>query len=144
MMAVNTECVAVMEDLEVYFFFSSGRRHTRCALVTGVQTCALPISAFIMMGIAGIVLAPIFIAVVRDLPRPAKTAETQAVPLGAVFPMLAKKPSFWLMAFAAGCSSLTGYGLALWTPAVLMRSFGFDLITTGQFMGSLLLVGGTE
>src|SRR3546814_8849449 len=30
----------------VTFFFSSRRRHTRCALVTGVQTCALPISAF--------------------------------------------------------------------------------------------------
>src|SRR3546814_10964991 len=30
--------------LEVFcFFFSSRRRHTRCALVTGVQTCALPI-----------------------------------------------------------------------------------------------------
>src|SRR3546814_4291486 len=29
----------------VYFFFSSRRRHTRCALVTGVQTCALPICA---------------------------------------------------------------------------------------------------
>src|SRR3546814_8464029 len=28
------------------FFFSSRRRHTRCALVTGVQTCALPISAW--------------------------------------------------------------------------------------------------
>src|SRR3546814_9992051 len=27
------------------FFFSSRRRHTRCALVTGVQTCALPISS---------------------------------------------------------------------------------------------------
>src|SRR3546814_6884296 len=27
------------------FFFSSRRRHTSCALVTGVQTCALPISA---------------------------------------------------------------------------------------------------
>src|SRR3546814_5202899 len=27
------------------FFFSSIRRHTRCALVTGVQTCALPISS---------------------------------------------------------------------------------------------------
>src|SRR3546814_6570550 len=26
------------------FFFSSRRRHTSCALVTGVQTCALPIS----------------------------------------------------------------------------------------------------
>src|SRR3546814_5555038 len=27
----------------MFFFFSSRRRHTRCALVTGVQTCALPI-----------------------------------------------------------------------------------------------------
>src|SRR3546814_6215500 len=27
-----------------FFFFSSRRRHTSCALVTGVQTCALPIS----------------------------------------------------------------------------------------------------
>src|SRR3546814_2689799 len=31
-------CVSV-----IVFFFSSRRRHTRCALVTGVQTCALPI-----------------------------------------------------------------------------------------------------
>src|SRR3546814_16769652 len=30
----------------VCFFVSSRRRHTRCALVTGVQTCALPISDF--------------------------------------------------------------------------------------------------
>src|SRR3546814_10844297 len=29
------------------FFFSSRRRHTRCALVTGVQTCALPICALL-------------------------------------------------------------------------------------------------
>src|SRR3546814_8599736 len=29
--------------LVLVFFFSSRRRHTRCALVTGVQTCALPI-----------------------------------------------------------------------------------------------------
>src|SRR3546814_11494239 len=27
----------------MFFFFSIRRRHTRCALVTGVQTCALPI-----------------------------------------------------------------------------------------------------
>src|SRR3546814_2843129 len=31
------------------FFFSSRRRHTRCALVTGVQTCALPISSMPIM-----------------------------------------------------------------------------------------------
>src|SRR3546814_13442786 len=29
----------------LFFFFSSRRRHTSCALVTGVQTCALPILA---------------------------------------------------------------------------------------------------
>src|SRR3546814_10025153 len=32
-----------MVCIVVVFFFSSRRRHTRCALVTGVQTCALPI-----------------------------------------------------------------------------------------------------
>src|SRR3546814_4172860 len=35
---------AVCFALSIFFFFSSRRRHTRCALVTGVQTCALPIS----------------------------------------------------------------------------------------------------
>src|SRR3546814_3968383 len=32
-----------VEICSFIFFFSSRRRHTRCALVTGVQTCALPI-----------------------------------------------------------------------------------------------------
>src|SRR3546814_12115642 len=32
-----------MSLVDGFFFFSSRRRHTRCALVTGVQTCALPI-----------------------------------------------------------------------------------------------------
>src|SRR3546814_21045489 len=31
------------------FFFSSRRRHTRCALVTGVQTCALPICCYLRL-----------------------------------------------------------------------------------------------
>src|SRR3546814_10661917 len=36
----------------LYFFFSSRRRHTICALVTGVQTCSLPISHFSVIGSA--------------------------------------------------------------------------------------------
>src|SRR3546814_21013236 len=35
----------ILSHLLFDFFFSSRRRHTRCALVTGVQTCALPISS---------------------------------------------------------------------------------------------------
>src|SRR3546814_6964144 len=36
-------------SLRVFFFFSSRRRHTRCALVTGVQTCALPICRILQL-----------------------------------------------------------------------------------------------
>src|SRR3546814_16147995 len=36
-------CIMSVSCMVILFFFSSRRRHTRCALVTGVQTCALPI-----------------------------------------------------------------------------------------------------
>src|SRR3546814_6507253 len=36
-----------------FFFFSSRRRHTRCALVTGVQTCALPILPWLQLDYSG-------------------------------------------------------------------------------------------
>jgi predicted MFS family arabinose efflux permease len=96
-------------------------------------------AAFVVMGVAGVVLAPVLWLVVRDLPRRAVAAQA---PLGSVFSMLARKPAFWLLAFASSASSLCGYGLALWTPSVMMRSFGLDLLTTGNFLASLLLIGG--
>src|SRR3546814_19709675 len=45
----------------LFFFFSSRRRHTRCALVTGVQTCALPIFRCIRWAAEGSIMdgAPI-------------------------------------------------------------------------------------
>src|SRR3546814_3947037 len=42
--------------MSVCFFFSSRRRHTRCALVTGVQTCALPIYIDIAQDLVELVL----------------------------------------------------------------------------------------
>jgi MFS family permease len=97
-------------------------------------------AAFLVMGLAGILLAPILRFVVRDVPRPVATV-AQA-PLASVFPMLARKPAFWLLAFASSASSLCGYGLALWTPSVVIRSFGLDLISTANFLASILLIGG--
>lgn len=96
-------------------------------------------AAFYAMGIAGVILAPILLYFVRD---PARTPETAAAPIGAVFPMLARMPLFWLLAFAASCSSLSGYGLAVWIPTVLERSFGMGLIARGQFVASLVFIGG--
>jgi sugar phosphate permease len=60
-----------------------------------------------------------------------------------VFPLLARKPTFWLMAFASSFSSMCGYGLAFWAPSFFIRSFGFDLATTSYYFGSILLIGGT-
>jgi predicted MFS family arabinose efflux permease len=97
-------------------------------------------AAFVIMGLAGVALAPILRSVVRDLPKN-EPASKQA-PLGTVFPILARKPAFWLLAFASSASSLCGYGLALWTPKVMMLSFGLDLVSTGNFLASLLLIGG--
>jgi MFS family permease len=97
-------------------------------------------AAFYTMGAAGVLLAPILLYFVRD---PAK-ASTSAVaaPIGQVFPMLARKPVFWLLAFAASFSSLCGYGLAVWTPSVLERSFDLGLLERGQFLASVVLIGG--
>jgi predicted MFS family arabinose efflux permease len=94
---------------------------------------------FAILGIAGLLLAPFLRFVVRD---PRGTSSSSQVPLPTVFPMLARKPAFWLLAFAASASSLCGYGLALWTPKVMMLSFGLDLVATGNFLASLWLIGG--
>lgn len=96
-------------------------------------------AAFFAMGIAGVLLSPILLAIVRD---PVGRRSPGAPSIGQVFPILARKPVFWLLAFAASSSSLCGYGLAVWTPSVLERSFGMGLVARGQFLASLLLIGG--
>jgi predicted MFS family arabinose efflux permease len=100
-------------------------------------------AAFLAMGVAGIVLAPIMLWLVRDPQR--RTSAPVAVGPGLLkaFPIVAAKPTFWLMALAASCSSLAGYGLAAWVPSVMMRSYSLSLTQTGQYLASLYLIGGT-
>lgn len=100
-------------------------------------------TAFVAMGVAGLVLAPIFKYVVRDPPRAKGATVPTFADLSAAFPVIARKRSFWLMAFAASLSSLCGYGLATWVASILMRSFGLSLVEAGQFLGAHLLIGGT-
>lgn len=116
-----------------------------CGTLAGAYLAALISwrAAFVTMGVAGVALAPVMLLLVRDLPKADRASEGGHAPLRQVFPLLARKPSFWLLAFASSFSSLSGYGLALWTPSVLMRSYGLSLVTTGQFLASLLLIGGT-
>jgi len=96
-------------------------------------------AAFFTMGVAGVLLAPVLLFAVRD---PVRTRSADAVPIGTVFPMLARKPVFWLLAFAASSSSLCGYGLATWIPSVLERSYHLTLVERGEFMASVVFIGG--
>src|SRR3546814_4716717 len=57
------------------FFFSSRRRHTRCALVTGVQTCALPI-CMVFIG-----PSPEHIAMMGDKVVAKQTAQGLGIPV---------------------------------------------------------------
>ncbi|KQN81257.1 spinster family MFS transporter [Sphingomonas sp. Leaf62] len=97
-------------------------------------------TAFYAVGLAGIVIAPFFRLLVKDPPRAAVAADR--IPVGRVFGILSRKPSFWLLAFGAAAGSMCGYGVGFWMPSLMMRSFGLDLIQTGQFFGALLLTGG--
>lgn len=97
-------------------------------------------TAFYTVGLAGLVIAPFFRWIVQDPPRAAASADR--IPVGRVFGILARKPSFWLLAFGAAAGSMCGYGVGFWLPSLMMRSFGLDLVQTGQFFGALLLTGG--
>ena len=98
--------------------------------------------AFFVVGLAGVLLAPVFKYIVRDPAPPTAEADATRPRFGAVVRHLARRPSFWLMAFGAASSSMVGYGLAFWLPSLLQRSFGLDLIETSHFIGSIVLVSG--
>jgi len=97
-------------------------------------------TAFIAVGLAGLLFAPVFTLFVREPERPHAPPGTG---LGLdIFRMLAAKPSFWLLAFGAASASMLGYGMAFWLPSLMRRSFGMDLIGVSRFYGLLLLGGG--
>jgi len=97
-------------------------------------------AAFIVVGVAGVALAPIFRLIVREPVRDRAVAATE--PVRRVFAILARKPSFWLLAFGASASSMLGYGLAFWLPSLLKRSFHLELQDVSYFYGAILLLGG--
>lgn len=101
-------------------------------------------AAFFVVGLAGLVIAPLFKYLVRDLPKPAVVSAEPAPRFADIARTLAHKPSFWLLSFGAATSSMLGYGLAFWLPSLLQRSFGLDLVQTSHFIGAMLLLGGVS
>ena len=121
-------------------------------------------SAFFIVGLAGVVLAPIFRLTTREPKRGTYDppgAKTQAAPFSDVLKTLTRKRSFWLLSIGAACSSMMGYGLFAWMPAFLARSYEVELqeffvwaegwlvpsdagiiLYAAYFYGAIVLVGG--
>jgi len=97
------------------------------------------------VGLAGIVIAPIFRMTIKEPLRGQYDRERRdrAPPgLKAIFGTLAHKPSFWLLSLGASCSSMMGYGVFFWLPSFFVRSYDLTLLNASLFYGAVLLIGG--
>lgn len=114
--------------------------------------------AFIVVGLAGVLLAPLLKFTVKDPVRggfdraePVEGAgaivtphvETKAASFGEVWAILLKKPSFWFLAFGAACSSVYGYGSAFWLPSFFQRSMGMEGVERAVYIAGIAFIGGT-
>lgn len=109
--------------------------------------------AFIVVGLGGLLYAPLFRLFMREPPRGRYDSKTVASPAekskGGAFSQffaalgyIGKKPSFWLLSTGAAFSSMMGYGSFYWIPTFLQRSYDFDVQTAGFYYGAILLIGG--
>lgn len=121
-------------------------------------------AAFIIVGIMGIALAPIFRMLIKEPKRGAFDgikADTKPAKIGEVLKLLMSKPSFWTLSIGASCSSMMGYGLFAWLPTFFLRSYGDvlpqalawvpdflippnpkPLLYAGYYYGLMVLIGG--
>lgn len=134
-------------------------------LLGGVLTSYLDWrAAFMIVGGAGLLLAPVLRLTLKDPVRGAYDAvqNEKPAPIAKVVKTLIAKPSFWGLSFGAASSSMMGYGIIFWLPSFLVRSFGDKLpsffawmpdalipanagpvLFASYFYGAILLIGGT-
>ena len=100
--------------------------------------------AFIAMGVAGILIAPLFKWLVHDPVRGGTEHASIAAPprLAEAFRTIARKPAFWLIAFGSALGSTASYGVAFWIPSFYVRSFGMPLSQVTLLYAGVVLFGG--
>lgn len=100
--------------------------------------------AFIAMGVAGILIAPVFKWFVADPVRGGTehTAATMSPGLAETFRTIARKPAFWLISFGSALGATASYGIAFWIPSFYVRSFGMPLSQVTLLYAAVILFGG--
>ena len=103
-------------------------------------------TAFIVVGIAGVLLAPVFKMVVREpRARPLRRRGAGGKPPGfgeVMRVLLAQAARSGACRSARRPSSMMGYGLFFWLPSFFVRSYGLTLLDASLYFGAILLVGG--
>jgi predicted MFS family arabinose efflux permease len=100
--------------------------------------------AFLFMGLAGLLLVPVFKLVVSDPARGGLDSGPMEAPptIKGAAGTLRRKPSFWLLAVGSALSSTAGYGISFWIPSFYIRSHGLSLAEVSFIYAALILVGG--
>lgn len=101
-------------------------------------------TAFIAVGLAGIIVAPLVRLTVREPVRGQldDRVGAQAGSLSDVLRLLRTKPSFWALALGTAVSSMMSYGMLFWLPSFLVRSLGVPALSASQAFAALTLAGG--
>lgn len=102
-------------------------------------------TAFIVLGITGLVMMPIFRLTTREpVRRPAMLngQPVERMTFGELLRLVGRKPSFWAMCIGASSCSVVGYGFAFWLPSFFTRSHDIPLHTIAIQFGAVVLVGG--
>ncbi|MFT4090319.1 MAG: MFS transporter [Asticcacaulis sp.] len=97
--------------------------------------------AFIVIGLTGILFAPLFFWLVREGRGPKPLATGKTATSEAIRAVMGNR-SLWLISLGASLSSVIGYGLMFWLPSVFMRSFDAGLVSASVGFGLIVLIGG--
>jgi MFS family permease len=101
--------------------------------------------AFFAVGLAGLLIAPLFRLTVREPPRGAFDGSSAPPPQSSfvsVVRVLRRKRSFWALALGGAASSMMGYGMFFWAPSFMVRSFALGVLQASLGFGAIVLIGG--
>ena len=95
-------------------------------------------SAFLILGVPGLLLAVIVKLTVKEPPRATSATAAEAPGFGAAFKELAQKPTFWHVAFGSALASFVGYGVGQYLNSFLIRTHGLTLLESSRLTGVVL------
>jgi predicted MFS family arabinose efflux permease len=95
-------------------------------------------SAFLILGVPGLLLAVIVKLTVKEPPRAQSSTQETAPGFGAAFRELARKPTFWHNALGSAIASFVGYGVGQYLNSFLMRTHGLTLLESSRLTGVVL------